>query len=503
MHPERAIRAFFDARPELHTQQIVLAVSGGPDSVSLAFAAARVAPAHGLRLSLAHLDHALRAGSDRDAQLVAGLGGHLGLHVITQRADVRAYARAHRQSVEAAARAVRYGFLAEAVRQVGAVAVATGHTADDQAETVLMRLLRGAGPLGLAGMRPDRTLRLASTGPPLRVLRPLLGTTHAETLAYCAAHGLSYVEDPSNDDQRFARNRVRHEVLPALARVNPAVRTALLRTGEMAAAVAELVAAEAERAWASLARVENCGIGFPVAGLRALPRAVQGAVLEQAAARVRPDSREALNAGHLAAALDLLTGGGGLRGVHWPGGLRVQRVGVELWVGARPARPGLPPGGYVLSVPGEIELPAGARLVAAVRDAPCPLATLSRHHVDVARAVAGDRLMVRGPQPGDRLRPRGLGGSKKVQDVLTDAKVPRPDRPGVPLVLGPHGPLWVVGFALDERAITPASSALLVASVGARGVAGGADSRAGGADGSAVVCLRYSEHARSPGSWTA
>jgi tRNA(Ile)-lysidine synthetase-like protein len=329
-------------------------------------------------------------------------------------------------------------------------------------------------------MRPDRVLHVGPAGQPLRVLRPLLETTRADTLAYCAAHGLAYVDDPSNVDLRFTRNRVRHEVLPLLAQLNPAIREALRRTSSAAADLADLVERETERAWAQLARIAPGGVGLPAEGMRALPRPIQVALLARAAAALDPASAAALGARHLEAALDLLAADGAQREVHWPGGLRVQRVGPDLWLGARPQAPALPGDGYALVAPGALDLPGGARLTAALRAAPCAEALDVARHADLRRAVVGERLTVRGPQPGDRLRPPGLGGTKKVQDLLTDAKVPRPDRAAVPVVVGQAGPVWVVGYAVDERALAGPRADAPLASLAAQ----------------SVVCLRYEQTPR-------
>lgn len=477
MHPKTAVNAFFAARPNLHAHRLIVAVSGGQDSVALAHALTGLAPAYDLHLYLAHLDHGLRPDAAQDALLVERFGRALGLEVFVERRDVAAYARAHGQSIEEAARVVRYAFLADVAHHVGAAGVVTGHTADDQAETVLLRLIRGAGPLGLVGMRPDRLLYVGPARRALRILRPLLETTREETRAYCAEHALAYVEDPSNVDVRFARNRVRHEVLPVLARLNPAIRDALRRTSAAAAELADMVEREAEQAWSRLARVAPGGVGFPADGLRALPRPVQVALLMRAATTLDPAASSDLGARHLDAAVALLAADGPQREVHWPGGLRVQRVGVELWLGVRPTPPALRAEGYELPIPGTVDLPSGAQLSAELRAAPCDEPLAVTRHVELQRAAFGERAIVRGPRPGDRLRPRGLGGTKKVQDILTDAKVPRADRAAVPVVVGRDGPVWVVGYALHEPALTEAQTA-------------------SGAEDRPIVCLHYVEAAR-------
>ena len=205
---------------------ILLAVSGGPDSTALLHGAARLAPPRGWRLSVAHLDHALRAGSADEAAAVAASAVRLGLPVEIRRTDVRALAAAERRSVEDAGRQARYRFLEEVAAKLGPeTLIATAHTADDAAETVLLRLARGSGLRGVRGIPARRG----------SIVRPLLHARRAVLRAALDAAGIDYVTDPSNTDQAHARNRVRADLLPALERLNPAAVDALIRFGRLAA----------------------------------------------------------------------------------------------------------------------------------------------------------------------------------------------------------------------------------------------------------------------------
>jgi tRNA(Ile)-lysidine synthase len=229
---------------------VVVAVSGGPDSVALARAAAAARGGAG-RLVLAHLNHGLRgAESDADEAFVAGLASRLpGVELCRARIDVAAEAERSGANLEAAARRLRYAWLADVAREHGCLRVATGHTADDQAETVLHRLLRGAGLQGLRGIAPRRPL-----GPGVEVVRPMLGLTRADVLAFLRAAGQAFREDASNRDLRRTRNRIRHELLPLLAReYNPAVVSVL---GRLAAQAAEAYRGEEAEAAALLAAAE-------------------------------------------------------------------------------------------------------------------------------------------------------------------------------------------------------------------------------------------------------
>jgi tRNA(Ile)-lysidine synthase len=196
----------------------VAAVSGGADSVGLLLALWEL----GLRPVVAHLDHGLRAESAGDAEFVRDLAGRLGLTCDIQRRDVEAYRRERRLSLEAAAREVRHAFLCDVAERHGAGAIFLAHTADDQVETFLLRLIRGAGVAGLSGMRPK-------DGP---LCRPMLGIWRANVEAYLRQRGQTWREDASNRDRRFLRNRVRHELLPLLESMNPGIRKVLLREAE-------------------------------------------------------------------------------------------------------------------------------------------------------------------------------------------------------------------------------------------------------------------------------
>lgn len=221
---------------------IVLAVSGGPDSTALLYSAAKLAPSRGWRLTVAHLDHSLRNGSAEEAAAVAAAAVGLGLSAEVRRTDVAALASAEHRSLEDAGRQARYRFLEDVAAARGPdTLIATAHTADDAAETILLRLARGSGLRGLRGI-PERRGR---------VIRPLLNARRAVLRAALDAASIGYATDPSNADLAHARNRVRGELLPALQRLNPDAVEALVRFGRLAAAdddlLDDLAAAELER----------------------------------------------------------------------------------------------------------------------------------------------------------------------------------------------------------------------------------------------------------------
>ncbi|MEU3453070.1 tRNA lysidine(34) synthetase TilS [Micromonospora sp. NPDC006766] len=292
---------------------VLVACSGGADSLALAAATAFVAPRLGRRAGLVTVDHGLQPGSAGRAEAVADWGREQGLDPV-EAVPVRVGGRAG--GPEAAAREARYEALVDAARRYDAAAVLLGHTRDDQAETVLLALARGAGPHGLAGMPQRREL----AGVPL--LRPLLDVAREDTRQACAALGLTCWDDPHNVDPAYARSRVRADLLPALVdALGPGVVDNLARTARLLAAD---TAALDDLAAVALADVRAAGGGLTVAALAALPAAVRTRVLH-AWARELGAAPAALSYRHVAALDALVTDWHGQGAVHLPGGLPVVR----------------------------------------------------------------------------------------------------------------------------------------------------------------------------------
>jgi tRNA(Ile)-lysidine synthase len=417
-------------------ETVLVGVSGGADSVALLTTLLALAPGWRLALRVLHVDHRLRPDSAADAQFVRTLGERLGVPVDVTRVDVGA------GSVEAAARAARYAALEAAADRVGARRIALGHTADDQAETVLMRLIEGAGMRGLAGIPAVRG----------RIIRPLIEARHREAVAELEAAGVPWVEDASNQDPKFFRNRVRHELLPLLAAAYEPDIVARLEAVARAArrsidALDEVAARELER----LAERTDGAVTLPRSALAALPRAVAAEVLRRAAASL--GSRAPLRAwGHR-----------GLRRALAPtaprrpfrlGGVLVEVSGDRIRVGAS-AMPGLVP--RDIDVPGRVELAEIGRALESIV-VPATGYVVSR---DPARAAFDadrlpSRLRVRARRRGDRLAAFG-GGERRLKSLLIDAKIPRWERNRVPVVDAGGEIVWVAG--LRRAAAAPVTAA--------------------------------------------
>ena len=402
---------------------VLVAVSGGADSVALLHLLLALAPKWRLRLHVLHVDHQLRAESAADAGFVQALCARLGVP-----AEVATVAVDRRGSLEADARAARYAALEACADRVGAERIAVGHTADDQAETVLMRLVQGAGVRGVAGIPPVRG----------RIIRPLIEIRRSALETELSRAGLAWVDDATNRDPKFLRNRIRHELLPLLAdSYNPDVAVSLAR---LASVARETVTALERTASAELDRLAAWSDGAAALRLdmlRALPRPVAAEVLRQAAARL--GSRAPLRAwAHRGLARVLAV----------PAPRRSFRLGgVTVEVSGPLARLATAPLAALVerpvAVPGRTELPEigqalEARLVGA--DAYAITREPSRVAFDADELPAP--LVVRARRRGERFVAFG-GSERRLKSLLIEAKVPRWDRARVPVVEAGGTIVWV------------------------------------------------------------
>ncbi len=432
--------------------RIVAAVSGGSDSVALACLLHELQKRGELALvGLVHLNHQLRATADRDEQHTAAVAQMLGVPLISDRADITTRAKAERQSLEAAGRRARYELFERARRQFGADLVALGHTRDDQAETFLLRLLRGAGPRGLAAMHPRRGT----------IVRPLLMCRRSELREFLAAIPVAFMHDESNDDPGIPRNRVRGELIPLLeAHFNPAIVDVLADEADVARETWRWLHELTIEWTARHVREEGTEWRFDLAHVAGLPlagrRAVMWHLLSEAGGSRLVGFRNVSDALRVADP-------GGPAAVMVPGA-RVERIGDQVVLrrraaGARTARNPANLFRYPLSIPGEVHLPdsGGVLSVEAVSSAESvplagPCATAGNGDAALVRRdrVRG-RLAVRNRRPGDRFRPAGLQGHKKLQDFFVDRKIARADRDRLPLVVDENDRIiWVAGHRIDE-----------------------------------------------------
>lgn len=438
---------------------LLVAISGGPDSVALLSVLASLAPSWRLRLSALHVNYGLRGEeSEEDERFVSRLCADLGVPLVCERIALRQPdGLPKRLSLQARAREARYAALRRVVIALGADKVALGHTADDQAETLLMWMLRGSGAAGLAGIRPVREGLY---------IRPLLGVSRTDVLAYLQAKGLAFRTDSSNAKPLYLRNRVRRDLLPLLKQFNPAVVDALTRQASIVRDedlcleqwTSEWIGRHVTRAGRTRTIPRTELLALPIALQRRVVRAVvkqvtgsghgptfgaAESVLEKVV-RGRSGSSLALRGARVAREYDAIICAPA-RGARAAAG----RVGPEqdgaIEISHIPSTAVWPATGQVIrlrmAATGTTDAPDGRRTA----------------QFDADRFT--HRLVLRTWKPGDVFHPQGMGGRrKKVQDYFCDIKLPRSRRTAVPLLAAPEGILWIAGYRADHRFRVTAST---------------------------------------------
>jgi tRNA(Ile)-lysidine synthase len=444
--------------------RVVVALSGGADSTALLAAMAEVAPRYRLALVAAHVHHGLRgAEADRDAAFAEKItreiaerhGIEIPFHL--HRADVRKVAKEQRLSTHEAGRLVRDAFFRRLMDETGATKIATGHTASDNAETFLMRLITGAGPEGLAGIPPVR--------PPY--IRPLIETTRAEVEAFLTERSIGWIVDSSNLKGDYLRNRIRNEVMPVLAALTPSAERRLIEAvtayrdmfAPLSAAAGEFIARHAEGDTVRAAELDRLSAAVASEVVKLL-------IFDAAGPRKTPLR---LSRTHIEAVLQLAAGpSAGTKTARLPGGLIARRIYDKISIissavrpeSGAPALPETP-----LAVPGQTELPfrglvATADIIEGVEGArpvtgPGPDQSRATGLGPMAALLDYDRIAhppaVRGRRPGDRVTLPAGAGTRKVSDLFIDLKVPRHERDLVPVLVSGGDIMWVMGWGVDGR----------------------------------------------------
>lgn len=418
---EEALRRYNMTAPG---EKILVAVSGGADSMALLYSLYWLREKFGLSLAIAHLDHGIRRDTAEDLKLVQRAAEDLGLPLVHGRVDVPALAKKEKLNLEEAARFLRRDFLLRAAENLGAQKIALGHTRTDLAETVLMHLLRGAGPSGLKGFLP--VVR--------PFIRPLILCTRKETRNFCQAQGIPFRDDPTNFDKRFLRNAIRIDILPKLEKYNPRAEEALARAAFLLAEGEDVLRWATDRALAEVAREK----GLDLQGLRELPKPLQALVVRVLAARLGVS----LYHRHVQAILE-----GMARGQAAEYRLSkdlVARIGQGLLVIEEDRPP--PRESWPLTLPGETIVPElGWRLMVEKRPRPDPLDSGNPREVYISARKVWPPLLVRAARKEDVFRPFGEEKEKKVWEVLARRGIPRWDRARWPVVVDTQGVVWVVG----------------------------------------------------------
>ena len=415
-------------------RKALLALSGGADSVALLDLLRRW---NGCALAAAHFHHGIRgAEADADADFCRALCANWGIEYFEGKADAPAAAAARRQGLETAARELRYAFLRQIKVQIGADFIVLAHHMDDQAETVLMHLLRGAGTSGAAGMRRQS----------IDLFRPLLGVRKQALIAHLRENGIPWREDRTNAVADTPRNRLRLNIMPELEALYPGAVPALYRCASLAAEEDAWLEAEAE-AWLRAHREAL------VNGLRLRYEAPPARVLLRRA--LRQAAGIALDRGRSEALCELASGSGGA--LQLSARLRAERTASGLYLLDCAYTPPEP---VDLALPGRTELPGICAVTASPWDGPCIRSNGPAQTLDL-QALQGAVLRTR--RAGDRIRPLGMSGSKLLSDYLTDRRIERPLRETLPLVARGDRILWVVGVGIAaEAALRPGEAGVLL-----------------------------------------
>ena len=426
----------------------MVAVSGGADSVSLLDILHSLSEER-LKLVVAHLNHRLRGEeSDGDEAFVAALAQRYGLPFVCERVDVAALAGRARLSLEDAGRRARYAFLTKTAENYRASSIAVAHHLDDQAETVLMRLLRGAGGSGLSAMGS------VSAG---IVKRPLLPLSRAELEQYLKDRGLTWRNDSTNADTKILRNSIRHELIPLLKRYNPRISQRLAATAETLSLDEELLEQMTAAGYQRIAHHKGADVVLDAGALSREPKGLRLRLYRRALSELRGDlQRIALN--HLQSIDDLVIGGRPSARIKLPGNCFVLRSYHSVSFSPEPPA-AAKEWEITVSGAGRYPLPDGRILTVQPASSPASL----QPSPSVAYLAPEDvpfPWLLRSYRPGDRFRPLGMGGSQKIKELFINEKIPLSDRSRIPVLVSSERIVWVLGVRLGEEArLKPAASA--------------------------------------------
>ncbi|MFQ5591956.1 MAG: tRNA lysidine(34) synthetase TilS [Phycisphaerae bacterium] len=440
-------------------EAVVVGVSAGPDSMALLHLLLELNRQLGwqLRVHVAHLNHRLREDeAEKDAAFVQAAVDSLGISCTIEATDIARLAKAEPAGLEEVGRRERYALFERVCLNVGARTVAVGHHADDHAETILQRIVRGTGVRGLAGIPRSRPL---TPGSDVRLIRPLLRFTRNEILAFVADNGIAYREDRTNTLPEPTRNRIRNVILPQLeSEMNPQVREALVRLGEQAQWVEQYLRETVERTFETLmiSRTDQ-QLVLNADALMRKSRIVQSEIM-RLAYRSFGLGEQALGFSHLVSALDLIADSASGRQVQLPGGMTIAKRYGQLTFSLPSEQPRETIASEIaVHLPGRTLLPIRRLRIdctfedATPQDIPRLRRSANKMEEFIDTEAVHPPLVVRTRRPGDRFFPLGAPGSKKLSDFLIDAKVAPEARERVAVLCDQLGPIWIIGHRIDDR----------------------------------------------------
>ena len=429
--------------------KVLCALSGGADSICLLHLLHSLSADGDFQVYAAHYHHGMRgADADADAAFVEGFCRERNIPCVVERGDVYGEARRRGLGVEETGRLLRYEFLRRTAERLGCNRIATAHNADDNLETLLLHLVRGAGLHGLAGIPPRRG----------DIVRPLLTTPRAAIEAYLAEHGLGHVEDCTNSDDSYARNRIRHQVVPVLRQLNPRLTESAAETMGYLRADDDYLNAQAAAACRN-ARWAEDDLVIEARYIAQLPAAIAPRAVRRLLEMMGDGGAVNCSAAHLKAVVGLARGDDPSAVVHLPGGRLAQRVYKELLLTTQspPLPPFLP---TPLALDGETEV-AGTPWRVRCRPVRCPDGSDRQPGaLYLAREALAPPLVLRPRQTGDEISLPRRGGTKSLKKLFIDEKVPRRERERIPVLADGRGVAAVAGFGPDQgRTAQPGQSA--------------------------------------------
>lgn len=433
---------------------LLVAVSGGPDSMALLHCLTGLRAELDLVLHVGHVNHNFRGKeSDEDAQFVEEAARKLNIPSTIGMADPQAHQKKHGiSSFEEAAREVRYDFLATVALRHNAKAIALGHTVDDQAETLFMRILRGTSLHGLRGMQEIISWRSPRGGVKGVLFRPFLRVTRRDTLTYCREHRIMFRRDATNISPDFTRNRLRQQLFPVLETYNPKVKDSILRLGHSASQTQDYLDQEINSIWPTVSKKMGETVVLDIAKLKTLHPIIQHLIMRQAYREVAGDLRQ-LTRSHIIQMAGMVYNTSSSR-IDLPRGIKLYSGSHQLTLGTNLVESCPFPrlfGEHHLNVPGLTRI-SGWLIMSETTPPSTQFATddplISFFDMD----RIGQRLYVRTRVNGDRFRPLGMTNQKKLQDFYVDQKIPRRWRDRIPLLISEVGILWVVGYRPSESA---------------------------------------------------
>jgi tRNA(Ile)-lysidine synthase len=432
--------------------RVLVGVSGGIDSTALLHLLSRLKEKLRITLYACHLNHLTRGKeSEEDARYAYLLSQSLNIPIRIESYDVLRFAKKRKLSFEEAAREVRYEFYERIAKEVGADKIALGHTADDSVETFLMRLYRGAGQRGLSSIPPVRNASRSDAGGPVRgkIIRPLIRVWRKETEAYCQKYNLEPRLDSSNLNPRFFRNKIRLEIIPKLEKDNPNFKSKILHILEHIREEYLSIEKECQAILPTISSFENGELKISISSLIPFPPSLKTHILRTAIEKIKGDLKE-IYAVHISDLLKLLKKASWQ--LHLPHGLFASKSGDSLILSRKPPEVLKPSFYYSLAIPGETSIPeAGLKIKTKVSHQipktfnPSPW----RAYLDLEKT--GKNLIVRNFKAGDRFRPLGMKGSKKVHDFFIDRKVPQDERYQTAILENREQILGIIGHLIDDR----------------------------------------------------